>query len=65
MRINNNDSNPLVNDEEVKCIDVDLVQKGDIVKVFPGGRIPTDGVIVLGTTHIDESMITGKYFDHL
>ncbi len=54
-----------MNDEEVKCIDVDLVQKGDIVKVFPGGRIPTDGVIVLGTTHIDESMITGKYLDYL
>ncbi len=50
----------VVDDAHVKRIPVDLIQKGDIVKVLPGGRIPTDGEIVLGSTHVDESMITGQ-----
>lgn len=58
--INPEETHPYINDEDVRIIDVDLVQKGDIVKVLPGGRIPTDGMIVLGTTHVDESMITGE-----
>lgn len=54
--------NPLIYDEDIQKLDVDLVQKGDIVKVLPGQRIPTDGVLILGTTSVDESMITGKYY---
>ncbi len=58
--IKSEQSDVVVDDTHVKRIPVDLVQKGDIVKVLPGGRIPTDGEIVLGSTHVDESMITGK-----
>ena len=43
----------------LKEIDVSLVQKGDILKIFPGNRIPTDGVIISGQSLIDESLITG------
>ncbi len=36
------------------------VRKGEIVSVKPGEAIPADGVIVEGTTTVDESMITGE-----
>ncbi len=36
------------------------VEKGDIVIVKPGERIPVDGVIVKGFTSVDESAITGE-----
>ena len=36
------------------------VRVGDEVVVRPGERIPTDGVILEGRTHVDESMLTGE-----
>lgn len=36
------------------------VRVGDIVQVRPGSRVPVDGVIVSGTSAIDESAITGE-----
>ncbi|TPX67403.1 hypothetical protein SpCBS45565_g03823 [Spizellomyces sp. 'palustris'] len=41
-------------------VDIALVQVGDVLKVTAGGRIPCDGVIVRGTSFIDESMLTGE-----
>jgi len=32
----------------------------DVVLVRPGGRIPADGVVVEGRSHVDESMLTGE-----
>ena len=39
---------------------LDEIQKGDIVICKPGEKIAVDGEIVEGTTHIDESFITGE-----
>jgi Cu+-exporting ATPase len=39
---------------------VDQIEKGDIVRVRPGEKIPVDGVIVEGKSSVDESMITGE-----
>ena len=36
------------------------VRVGDRLRVRPGGHVPTDGVVVDGTSAVDESMITGE-----
>lgn len=47
------------NDVEVE-IDINEVEIDDIVVVKPGEKIPVDGVIIEGSSSIDESMITGE-----
>ncbi len=41
-------------------IEVDALLPGDLMLVQPGEKIPTDGVIVEGTSSVDESMLTGE-----
>jgi len=41
-------------------IPIKAVIKGDLILVRPGEKIPTDGVIVSGSSSIDESMLTGE-----
>ena len=41
-------------------VTLDEIQKGDIVICKPGEKIAVDGTIIDGTTHIDESFITGE-----
>lgn len=50
----------IIKDNEEKVVTIDEIQKGDIVICKPGEKIAVDGVIVEGTTHIDESFITGE-----
>jgi Cu+-exporting ATPase len=39
---------------------LDRVHPGDLLRVRPGERIPVDGVLVEGSSFVDESMITGE-----
>ncbi|KAE8149773.1 E1-E2 ATPase-domain-containing protein [Aspergillus avenaceus] len=41
-------------------IDVRLFQYGDIFKILPDSRIPTDGTVITGSSEVDESMLTGE-----
>jgi P-type Cu+ transporter len=41
-------------------IPVEQVQEGDILVIRPGERVPVDGVIISGTSSIDESAVTGE-----
>ena len=43
-----------------KIVPIDGVHMGDIVMVKPGESIPVDGVIIDGTTDVDESLLTGE-----
>ncbi len=36
------------------------IEKGDLLRIKPGGRIPVDGRVVEGGSNVDESMITGE-----
>ena len=41
-------------------VSIDEVKKGDILIVKPGNRFAVDGTIVKGSTHVDESFISGE-----
>ncbi len=45
---------------EVKEVTIDEIKKNDILVCKPGMKLAVDGVITNGTTHIDESFITGE-----
>ena len=50
----------VIRDGVESVIPIDQVKKGDIFTVRPGESIPVDGVVLDGTTSIDESMLTGE-----
>src|SRR5262249_11197342 len=41
-------------------IPLDEVHAGDRLRVRPGEKVPTDGVVVEGSSSVDESMVTGE-----
>jgi P-type Cu+ transporter len=49
-----------IRDGKEQDVPVDEIEKGDLLRVRPGEKIPLDGTITEGGSHIDESMITGE-----
>jgi Cu+-exporting ATPase len=47
-------------DGRVQRVDIARIREGEIVVVAAGERLATDGIVIEGTTSIDESMLTGE-----
>ncbi|WP_350017039.1 heavy metal translocating P-type ATPase [Rhodanobacter sp. IGA1.0] len=41
-------------------VPLEQVQAGDVLRVRPGEKVPVDGVVIDGQSHVDESMLTGE-----
>ncbi len=50
----------VVLDGEVKAVPIQQVKKGDIFVVHPGENIPVDGVVLEGSSAVNESALTGE-----
>lgn len=50
----------VVRDGKETSIAIDDVRVGDIIAIRPGEQLPVDGVVISGSSTVDESMITGE-----
>lgn len=50
----------VVRDGTEQMVPVEQVRVGDLLRVRPGEKIPTDGEVVDGHSAVDESMLTGE-----
>ena len=41
-------------------VSVEVIQAGDRLRIRPGEKIPVDGAVAEGESHVDESMVTGE-----
>ncbi|MDR7556145.1 MAG: heavy metal translocating P-type ATPase [Armatimonadota bacterium] len=49
-----------VRDDEVEDVPVEALRVGDVVLVRPGEQIPADGVVVEGSSTVNEAFLTGE-----
>lgn len=49
-----------VTDGKEEMITAEQIEKDDVLRVLPGEAIPVDGVILVGETSIDQSIMTGE-----
>ncbi|MDY6776094.1 MAG: heavy metal translocating P-type ATPase [Halobacteria archaeon] len=54
------DTATVLRDGEEVEVPLDEVEVGDVMKVRPGEKIPTDGTVIGGESAVDESMVTGE-----
>lgn len=60
LNMNPTEARIVLKNGSTKVVPVDEVKVGDILQVLNGDQVPTDGVVVSGTTSIDESSINGE-----
>jgi P-type Cu+ transporter len=54
------DTATLVDGEDERKIPVEEIEPGDLLRIRPGERLPVDGEVAEGQSHVDESMLTGE-----
>lgn len=50
----------LIKDGEIVEVHISELKPGDIVLIKPGEKVPADGVVVEGSTHMNEALLTGE-----
>ena len=61
LKLSAKEAHVLRNGAEV-TVPIDDLKVGEIVVVRPGEKVPVDGIIIEGKTHIDEKVVTGESF---
>ncbi len=59
LKLAPNKATRIINGKE-QIVAIESIQKGDILRVKPGEKIPVDGSIQSGESTVDESMISGE-----
>ncbi|MHB1179752.1 MAG: heavy metal translocating P-type ATPase, partial [Daejeonella sp.] len=59
LKLAPNKATKIVGEKEL-LVAIDDIQKGDLLRVKPGEKVPVDGSIKIGEVTIDESMISGE-----
>jgi len=49
-----------ITDHTEEDVAIEAIQLDDILRIRPGEKIPVDGIVLEGTSSIDESMLTGE-----
>ncbi len=49
-----------VDGESETDVPIEDIHPGDLVRVRPGEKVPVDGIVVAGSSSVDESMLTGE-----
>jgi Cu+-exporting ATPase len=50
----------ILDDKTEKDVPLEQVKPGDLLRVRPGEKVPVDGIVIEGSSSVDESMVTGE-----
>jgi P-type Cu2+ transporter len=54
------DTAEVVRGQQTETVPLEHLQLEDIVIVRPGGKVPADGIVTEGSSHVNESLVTGE-----
>jgi Cu+-exporting ATPase len=50
----------ILDDKTERDVPLEQVRPGDLLRVRPGEKVPVDGIVIEGSSSVDESMVTGE-----
>jgi Cu+-exporting ATPase len=50
----------ILDDRTEKDVSIEQIKPGDLLRVRPGEKVPVDGIVIEGSSSVDESMVTGE-----